>query len=149
MALFWPGSALIRDFLLTFYLEKIILILKYFKMTRQKKEKIPSKEQKSNMAVIEQDYIPEVPSCKEKDCADKGKEVKPDPEFSGKFDRLENKYSLRELLDIEAALRIVLEEDRKKMILGELPEATEFNQLSKNYYRILGAIKNKLIKMLK
>ena len=149
MALFWPGSALIRAFLLTFYLEKIILLLKYFKMARSKKEKMPSKEQKSNMAVIEQDYIPEVPSCKEKDCADKGKEVKPDPEFSGKFDRLENKYSLRELLDIEAALRIVLEEDRKKMILGELPEATEFNQLSKNYYRILGAIKNKLIKMLK
>lgn len=145
MALFWPGSALIRAFLLTFYLEKIILILKYFKMTRQKKEKLPSKEQKSNMAVIEQDYIPEAPSWKEKDCADKGNKVKPDPDF----DRLENKYSLRELLDIEAALRIVLEEDRKKMILGELPEATEFNQLSKNYYRILGAIKNKLITMLK
>ena len=145
MALFWPGSALIRAFLLTFYLEKIILILKYFKMARQKKAKMPSKEQKSNMAVIEQDYIPEAPSCKGKDCADIGKEVKPYQEF----DRLENKYSLRELLDIELALRIVLEEDRKKMILGELPEATEFNQLSKDYYRILGAIKNKLIKMLK
>ena len=149
MALFWPGSALIRAFLLTFYLEKIILILKYFKMAKQKKEKIPSKEQKSNMAVIEQDYIPEAPSCKGKDCADKGKEVKPYPEFSGKFDRLENKYSLRELLDIELALRIVLEEDRKKMILGELPEATEFNQLSKNYYRLIEGIKNKLITMLK
>ena len=147
MALFRPGSALIRAFFLTFYLEKIILILKYFKMTRQKKEKLPSKEQKSNMAVIEQDYIPEAPSCKEKDCADKGKEVKPDPD--GKFERLENKYSVRELLDIEAALRIVLEEDRKKMILGELPEATEFNQLSKNYYTVIGEIKNKLIKMLK
>lgn len=145
MALFWPGSALVRAFLLTFYLEKIILILKYFKMTRQKKAKMPSKEQKSNMAVIEQDYIPEAPSCKEKDCADIGKEVKPYPEF----DRLESKYSLRELLDIELALRIVLEEDRKKMILGKLPEATEFNQLSKNYYRVLEGIKNKLITMLK
>ena len=145
MALFWPGSAMIRAFLLTFHLEKLILLLKYFKMARSKKENISSKEQQPNMVVIEQDYIPEAPSCKGKDCADIGKEVKPYPEF----DRLENKYSLRELLDIETALKIVLEEDRKKMFLGELPEATEFNQLSKDYYRILGAIKNKLIKMLK
>ena len=122
MALFWPGSAMIRAFLLTFHLEKSILLLKYFKMARSKKENISSKEQQPNMVVIEQDNI---------------------------FDRLENKYSLRELLDIETALKIVLEEDRKKMFLGELPEATEFNQLSKDYYRILGAIKNKLIKMLK
>lgn len=122
MALFWPGSALIRAFLLTFDLEKLILLLKYFKMARSKKENISSKEQQPNMVVIEQDNI---------------------------FDRLESKYSLRELLDIETALKIVLEEDRKKMFLGELPEATEFNQLSKDYYRILGAIKNKLIKMLK
>ena len=122
MALFWPGSAMIRAFLLTFHLEKLILLLKYFKMARSKKENISSKEQQPNMVVIEQDNI---------------------------FDRLENKYSLRELLDIETALKIVLEEDRKKMFLGELPEATEFNQLSKDYYRILGAIKNKLIKMLK
>ena len=133
MALFWPGSAMIRAFLLTFHLEKLILLLKYFKMARSKKENISSKEQQPNMVVIEQDNI---------------------------FDRLENKYSLRELLDIETALKIVLEEDRKKMFLGELPEAkkmflgelpeaTEFNQLSKNYYRILGTIKNKLITMLK
>lgn len=122
MALFWPGSAMIRAFLLTFHLEKLILLLKYFKMARSKKENISSKEQQPNMVVIEQDNI---------------------------FDRLENKYSLRELLDIETALKIVLEEDRKKMFLGELPEATEFNQLSKDYYRILGTIKNKLIKMLK
>lgn len=122
MALFWPGSAMIRAFLLTFHLEKLILLLKYFKMARSKKENISSKGQQPNMVVIEQDNI---------------------------FDRLESKYSLRELLDIETALKIVLEEDRKKMFLGELPEATEFNQLSKDYYRILGAIKNKLIKMLK
>lgn len=122
MALFWPGSAMIQAFLLTFHLEKLILLLKYFKMARSKKENISSKGQQPNMVVIEQDNI---------------------------FDRLENKYSLRELLDIETALKIVLEEDRKKMFLGELPEATEFNQLSKDYYRILGAIKNKLIKMLK
>lgn len=91
-------------------------------MARSKKENISSKEQQPNMVAIDQDNI---------------------------FDRLENKYSLRELLDIETALKIVLEEDRKKMFLGELPEATEFNQLSKNYYRILGTIKNKLITMLK
>lgn len=122
MALFLALISLIRAFLLTFDFEIIILILKYFKMARSKKENISSKEQQPNMVVIEQDNI---------------------------FDRLENKYSLRELLDIETALKIVLEEDRKKMFLGELPEATGFNQLSKNYYRILGAIKNKLIKMLK
>lgn len=103
MALFWLGSVLIRAFLLTFHLEKIILILKYFKMARSKKENISSKEQQTNIVVVEQDKI---------------------------FERLENKYSLRELLDIETALKFVLEEDRKKMILGELPEATEFNQLS-------------------
>lgn len=92
-------------------------------MARSKKENISSKaHQQPNMVVIEKDNI---------------------------FDRLENKYSLRELLDIETALKIVLEEDRKKMILGELPEATEFNQLSKNYYRLIEGIKNKLIKMLK
>ena len=89
MALFWPGSAMIRAFLLTFHLEKLILLLKYFKMARSKKENISSKEQQPNMVVIEQDNI---------------------------FDRLENKYSLRELLDIETALKIVLEEDRKKNV---------------------------------
>ena len=34
---------------------------------------------------------PEAPSCKGKDCADKGKEVKPDPEFSGKHVNLNTK----------------------------------------------------------
>ena len=34
---------------------------------------------------------PEAPSCKGNDCADKGKEVKPDPEFSGKHVNLNTK----------------------------------------------------------